>query len=149
MDVLFYHLTETRLEQALPTLVERCLARDWKVLVQVGDAAMLEALDEALWTYNDASFLPHAAEGRSNFGAEAHPVWLSSSQEASLGRHIHFAVAGAVPDQSQATERLIYMFDGHNSDAVIQARERWKVEKAAGHTLTYWQQQGSGWEKKS
>jgi DNA polymerase-3 subunit chi len=147
MDVLFYHLTESRIEQALPQLVERCLARDWRVLVQVGDEAMVKPLDEALWTYSDASFLPHAAEGEGNSNADPHPVWLSRKAEASAGRHVHFAVAGAVPEGTQATDRLIYMFDGHNEEAVLQARERWTVEKDAGHDLTYWQQSDAGWTK--
>jgi DNA polymerase-3 subunit chi len=33
---------------------------------------------------------------------------------------------------------------------VAHARERWKAEKAAGHAVTYWQQNSrGGWEKKA
>ena len=41
------------------------------------------------------------------------------------------------------------MFDGNDADAVEAARERWRRAKAAGHTLTYWQQTETGWEKKA
>jgi len=40
-------------------------------------------------------------------------------------------------------------FDGRDDQAVVDSRERWKAYKAAGHTLTYWQQTATGgWEKK-
>ncbi|MEL6752029.1 MAG: DNA polymerase III subunit chi [Pseudomonadota bacterium] len=149
MDVLFYHMTESRLEQALPQLVERCLSRDWRVLVQVGDEAQVTILDEALWTWRDDSFLPHGAEGIAKHDASAHPVWLAGGCEASAGRHVHFAVAGAVPEGSTVSERIIYMFDGHDADAVSTARERWKVEKEAGRPLTYWQQDGGRWVERA
>jgi len=29
------------------------------------------------------------------------------------------------------------------------ARERWKVAKAAGHELHYWQQTETGWQEKA
>ena len=42
------------------------------------------------------------------------------------------------------------LFDGHDAEAVDQARSRWKAEKAAGHDITYWQQKpGGGWERKA
>ena len=32
-EVLFYHLTESRLEDALPALLEKSLERGWRVVV--------------------------------------------------------------------------------------------------------------------
>jgi len=32
---------------------------------------------------------------------------------------------------------------------VAAARERWRVAKAAGHVLAYWQQGAKGWDKKA
>ncbi len=149
MDCLFYHLTESRVEQALPKLVEMCLDRSWRVLIQCGDDATLELLDEALWTYRDESFLPHGVAGSAPGTARDHPVWLDSSADQSTGRDVHFAVAGAVPDDTRVAQRIIYMFDGHDADAVASARKRWTVEKEAGRDLTYWQQSGGRWEKKA
>jgi DNA polymerase-3 subunit chi len=40
------------------------------------------------------------------------------------------------------------MFDGNDPAAVEAARQRWSAAKSAGHSLTYWQQTGAGWEKR-
>ncbi len=149
MDCLFYHLTESRVEQALPRLVEMCLDRSWTVLVQSGDEAALERLNEALWTFRDESFLPHGLAGSAPGTPNDHPIWLDTSADQSEGRDVHFIVAGAVPENTQVSQRIIYMFDGHDADAVVDARKRWTLEKEAGRNLTYWQQNGGRWEKKA
>ena len=40
------------------------------------------------------------------------------------------------------------MFDGHDPDAVTEARAAWKALRD-GNELTYWQQDGGRWEKKA
>ena len=154
-EVLFYHLTEHSLEQALPGLLERCLERDWKVVVQMSGQDRLEFLDRHLWTYRADSFLPHGAKdaGAGNEEPEEggkHPVWLTTTTENPNGATVRFQIDGAIPGPVDAYNRVIYMFDGHNGEAVAHARERWKIEKAAGHDLTYWQQDEEGrWSKKA
>ena len=51
-EVLFYHLSEHTLERALPGLLERCLERGWKVVVQSGNETHRDALDSHLWSYS-------------------------------------------------------------------------------------------------
>ncbi len=143
-EILFYHLTEHTLERALPGLLEKCLERDWKVVVQAGSEERLKALDTHLWNFRDDSFLPHGCEGE---GAD-HPVWLTTDMENPNQAEVRFLVDGAEPPDLSSYTRAIYMFDGHDNDAVIQARDRWKAEKEAGHDITYWQQKiNGGWEK--
>jgi DNA polymerase-3 subunit chi len=45
--------------------------------------------------------------------------------------------------------RCLDIFDGNDDMAVAAARRRWTEAKAAGHSLTYWQQTDRGWEKKA
>ena len=46
-------------------------------------------------------------------------------------------------------DRCLDMFNGNDPQSVERARERWRTYKAAGHTVTYWQQSDTGkWEKK-
>ncbi|MBL4600150.1 MAG: DNA polymerase III subunit chi [Rhizobiaceae bacterium] len=147
-DVLFYHLTESNLEAALPTLLEKSLERGWKVVVQAGSQEKVEALDAHLWTYREDSFLAHGAT--SDGTQPMQPIWLTTEQDNPNGANIRFLVDGAVPSDLAGYERAVYMFDGHDNDAVLQARERWKIEKEAGFDLTYWQQKpNGGWEKKA
>ena len=41
-------------------------------------------------------------------------------------------------------ERGVYIFDGNDEQALADARLRWKESKAAGHTVTYWQENDRG-----
>lgn len=147
-DVLFYHLNNQSLEKALPSLVERTLARGWRAVVQAGSDERLEAIDMALWTYADDSFLPH---GTAKAGpGDEQPVYLTTGDETPNGAGVRFLVDGAQARAFTGIERLVFMFDGHDDEAVQSARQSWKSAKAAGCTVTYWQQSPDGrWVKKS
>ena len=148
-EILFYHLTEKTLEAVLPGLVEKSLARDWKVVVQAGSTERLEALDIHLWTYRDESFLGHGAV---RDGTESlQPVWLTTTDDNPNGAKIRFLVDGAEADNPSDYDRVVYMFDGHDNSALEHARARWKHHKDKEDCeLTYWQQTpNGGWEKKA
>ena len=74
-EVLFYHLTESKLEDALPPLLDKSLERGWRVVVQAGDTERRDALDAHLWTFREDSFLPHGTDEQ-DFAAEQ-PVLLT------------------------------------------------------------------------
>ncbi|MFD1702694.1 DNA polymerase III subunit chi [Methylopila henanensis] len=145
-EVLFYHLTAHPLAKALPALLEKCLERKWKVVVQAAAPERVAALDDALWTYADESFLPHGAEAD---GADE-TVWLTTSDRNPNGAAVRVLVDGAAPPDLGAYERALIMFDGHDPDAVDAARAQWKALKEAGHALTYWRQDDDGrWRKQA
>src|ERR1700744_4616623 len=139
----FYHLTRSTLAQALPRLLVRTLAAGERALV-LGPASGLDALSSALWAQPD--WLPHgtAADG----DPDLQPIWLSPEPVGPNGRRFLFRVDGAETDQLQAFDRVFDLFDGNDPAAVAAARERWKAAKAAGHTLAYWQQTETSWQKK-
>ena len=137
-EVAFYHLT-LPLERTLPRLLERALEQGRRVAIR-GDAARLKALDEMLWTYDDASFLPHAREGEF---AEQQPVLLTEGEGAPAnGADVLIVFETPVP----AFEgRVIYMFDAAN---IAAGRAAWR--ELEGVERTYWQQDERGrWEKKA
>ena len=147
-DVLFYHLLSTPLEAVLPDLLEKSLAKGWTVVVQTGQSARVEALNNALWTHKDVSFLPHGSSADGE-GADQ-PIWLTDGVDNPNGAAIRFLVDGAQVDDANSYERVVYLFNGNDHDQLAHARERWKVEKAAGHAVTYWAQNEYGkWEKKA
>lgn len=147
-DVLFYHLTETKLEDALPALLEKCLERGWKVGIEMRDPDRLEKLDQHLWTYREDSFLPHGSDAAEM--AEAQPVLLSVSSANGNAATVRFYIDGAVPELPLPYERVVFVFDGHDQGELETARGEWKRLKAEGHALAYWQQNNQGrWEKKA
>ncbi len=76
-EVLFYHLTESKLEDALPPLVDKSVERGWRVAIQVKETARSDALDAHLWTFREDSFLPHGTDEAEL--AEDQPVLLTAS----------------------------------------------------------------------
>ena len=147
-EVLFYHLQFQPLERVLPILLGKCLERGWKVVVQADSAERVRALDDALWTYSDDSFLPH---GTADDGApETQPILLTTGDVNPNGADVRVLVDNAPSPDLSAYARALVLFDGRNDDALAFERERWKTLKAAGHEVTYWQQDESGrWEKKA
>ena len=141
-EVLFYHLEHQSLERALPALVERTLARNWRAVIQVGSEERLEALDTLLWTYREESFLPHGTRRDGNL--EQQPVFLTSSEDNPNRATVRFLVDGAELTDVTAYARVVYLFDGRDASAVERAREQWRVVKAAGCEVTYWQQSPEG-----
>ncbi|WP_102957918.1 DNA polymerase III subunit chi [Mangrovicella endophytica] len=148
-EVLFYHLTESRLEEALPDLLERSLARGWRVVVQTVTEERRDALDQHLWTYRDESFLPHGTDADSSGALQ--PILLTTSAEQNANDpQVRFLVEGAVPASLDRYVRAVYLFDGHDEAQLGTARQRWTVEKSAGHDVTYWQQtEERRWIKKA
>lgn len=148
-EVLFYHLTESRLEEALPDLLEKCLARGWRVVVQCASEERRDSLDAQLWTYRDDSFLPHGSDAGGS--AALQPILLTVDAHTRENEaQVRFMVEGAVPSTLGPYVRGIYLFDGHDPEQIAVARARWTAEKGAGHTVTYWQQrEDRGWTKKA
>lgn len=147
-EVLFYHLTESTLEEALPGLLERSLRRGWRVVVQSGTEERRDVLDAHLWTFRDDSFLAHATD-REPHAAEQ-PVLLTTGQDNGNAAAVRFLVDGAAPPDLQPYERAVFLFDGHDQQQVETAREQWKSMRAGAHAVTYWQQTPDRrWEKKA
>jgi DNA polymerase-3 subunit chi len=145
-EVVFYHLERRPLESVLPDLLQRSLARGWRAIVQVGSDERREALNAHLWTYEDASFLPHgsAADGR----AEDQPIWLTTGEDNPNAAEIRFFVDGATTTDFSGYARIVFMFDAADPDAVAGARDTWKAAKASGGEATYWRQDENGrWTK--
>lgn len=146
-EVWFYHLERTSLDQALPELLEKTLARGWKAIVRATGAQRVEHLDGWLWAYRDDSFLPHAPADEP--GAARQPILLTTNDENLNGADALFLVDGAEPGELGDYTRCVVLFDGGDEEALATARRQWKSVKAKGLPASYWKQQGRGWEKQA
>lgn len=146
-EVLFYHLENQPLERVLPVLLERTLERGWKAVVETSSRERAAALDALLWTFRDDSFLPHGIAGDAATDAEQ-PVLIAMDDGNGNGANVRFFVDRTVPMSGNGYERIVYLFSGHDADAVTEARIAWKMLQE-GNTLTYWQQDDAGrWVKR-
>jgi len=145
-EVLFYHLQRRTLEETLPGLLEKCVERGWKTVVQTGSVERRDALDAHLWTFSDDGFLAHGTQR----DPEGTAVYLTAEPDEPMGATVRFLVDRAVPPDLSPYDRAVFVFDGNDTDAVLDARARWKEVKAAGHEATYWVQDENGrWSKKA
>ncbi len=146
-EILFYHLENQPLEHVLPVLVEKSLERGWHVIVETSSDDRAEQIDNLLWTWRDDSFLPHARDG----GDADHlqPVLITTRPHNPNNADVRFFVDRAVPASGEGYQRIVYMFSGHDPDAVAEARVAWKALRD-GNEVTYWQQEQNGrWVKKA
>src|SRR3569832_381431 len=144
-ETLFYHLERRALEDVLPGLIERTLERGWRAAIRCESAEREDTIDNLLWTYDDASFLPHAQAGD---GIPARQPVLSTVEDAiPNAANVLFLFCGAAPpvwDRTGDLTRIVLMFDGRDPDMLGRARASWKDAKAAGNDVTYWKESQSG-----
>lgn len=125
------------------------MERGWRVAVQTVDDLRLKALDDLLWTYDKASFLPHATARDAS--APAQPVLLTTDADNPNGADLRVFVEGAeiaLDLERDAYKRVILMFDGANEAELEAARAQWARLKRQGFALEYWQQSDAGgWKR--
>lgn len=145
-DVGFYHLTRMPLERALPRLLQRVLDAGLRAVVLGTSEERLKALDVALWVDDPGAFLAHGLRGEPR--PQDQPIYLTAVEENPNGAQVLVLIDGAEPGYVASFERCLDVFDGNDPAAVAAARARYRVRKAAGFSLAYWQQDAAGrWAK--
>jgi DNA polymerase-3 subunit chi len=147
-EVLFYHLENQPLERVIPVLLEKTLERGWRAVIEAGSRERAEALDTVLWTYRDDSFLPHGLAGQATDPMQ--PVLITTESDNANDAAVRFFVDRAVPGDVGGYQRIVYLFSGHDPDAIAEARMAWKALATPENAVTYWQQDREGrWVKKA
>jgi DNA polymerase-3 subunit chi len=152
-EIRFYHLTRSRLEEALTRLLRRILDRQDRAVVMAGSPERVEALNAYLWTFDPASFLPHGSARDGN--AAEQPIYLTASLENPNRARTLLVCDGAAPPNAEALsaegfELVCNLFNGQDEDAVANARASWLDLKAGQQQLVYYQQdEGGGWVEKA
>jgi len=146
-EVRFHHLERRRVDEALPGLLERALEEGRRVVVRASSEEMVAALNERLWTYDDASFLPHGAAGDGD--PITQPIFLTTEVEnpnaATMLIRLSSVEAGRADD---AFDLVILLFDGRDEAARAHARSEWRRLKDEGRALSYWRESDEGgWEQ--
>ncbi|MBS9477938.1 DNA polymerase III subunit chi [Ancylobacter radicis] len=141
-EVFFYHLQGRPLEAALPQLLEKCLERGWRCVVQASSPERVDSLDQLLWTYDDAAFLPHGTDRQGEPARQ--PILLTTDDANPNGATVRFFIERATVGDIGGYVRVIHLFDGGDPEEIDHARAQWRAAKAAGHAVAYWQQTPEG-----
>jgi DNA polymerase-3 subunit chi len=146
-EVRFHHLERRRVDQALPRLLERALEEGSRVLVRAASDELVAALNERLWTYDDASFLPHGAAGDGD--PMTQPIFLTAEAENPNAATMLVRLSGVeARDSDDAFELIVLLFDGRDDAALAEARSQWRRLKDHGGAISYWRESDDGgWER--
>lgn len=148
MRIDFYHLEQTPLDKALPIILEKAYQQGTRILIKTGLAERSDYLNTLLWTYDPASFLPHGVE-KDGF-AENQPIFITHKFEENPNQaSLLIIVDGDEVPLESGFERVLYFFNGRDTDALEKARAEWKRIKQSDGQLFYWKQDPTGrWEQK-
>ena len=144
-EIRFFHLERLRVDQALPRLLERAYEDGRRVVVRASSGEATAALNDRLWTYDDASFLPHGAAGEGD--PMSQPIFLTARVENPNAATTLVLLSGAETSAlDDSFDDVVRLFDGRDDEAVDEARREWKRLKDAGCALSYWREgEDGGW----
>lgn len=143
----FYHLTRWPLDRALPPLLQKVLENGHRAVVLVATAGRVAELDNVLWTFDDAAWLPHGPADGPHPADQ--PILLTDAVIDVPNRaDVLVRADGADGYEVARFSRTLDLFDGTDPAAVEAARARYRAARDAGHTLVYWQQAAAGgWQQ--
>ncbi len=138
----FYQLTRDPVERVLPAIAARILGNGDRLLVVAASAMQRQQIDEALWTLQPASFLPHGNAGSPDEQIE--PILLSGTlHPAPPNGASHVALAdGEWRADALGFDRAFLLF---GNDRIDDARAAWRsLAKADGAERHFWRQDDRG-----
>ena len=146
VEYFFYHLTHQSEAEVVPRLAQLCLDRDWRVVIRARQEATLISLSEALWSFGEGSFLAHAQEGdAAAIYAADQPIWLTTGEDAPNKPDVVMLLEDMRAGDHGALQRVIYLFNGEDPEALTAARAHWKeIKEQADIEISYWQQSNTG-----
>ena len=145
MQVDFYQLGATAVEQVIASIAEKVLAGDGRLLIVAEDEPFLARLDRMLWDAGPTSFLPHGIAG----GAEdaRQPVLLSTSTDAPNQARNMLIADGQWRDSALTYDRSFFLFDAATLEV---ARLAWKLLSGReGVERRYWAQVDGRWKQQA
>ena len=146
-EIRFYHMEQSTLDQALPTIALKAYQSGKNVLIKTPDAKEAKRIDALLWGFSETSFLPHGVDGDKN--APKQPVFITSKDKNPNAAEILILTHGCVWESIDDFSLCCEMLDGRIETQISDARARWKTYKNGNHDLTYWRQDENGkWHKK-
>ena len=116
-------------------LVRKARAADCRIVLLANNRSQMATLDEALWTFSELDFLPHAMAGDALAGKT--PVILADNDTVELPHHhILINLSDRTPDHFARFERMFEIISSDDSDKSA-GRERYRFYQQRGYPLTH------------
>jgi len=145
VQVDFYQLAGTALEQVIASIAEKVLSGDGRLLIVADEEPFLARLDRMLWDLGPTSFIPHGVAGGADDARQ--PVLLSTSPDAPNNARNMLIADGQWRDAALSYDRSFYLFDAGTLEG---ARLAWKLLAAReGVERRYWAQTDGRWKQQA
>lgn len=137
-----YRLSESPLEKVLPQLLGKAYEQGLKAVVLAADAAQAEALNQALWTFNPASFLPHGSSKEPY--PDRQPIYLTAAEENPNGADM-LVLAGTDAEAGfiGSFRHCVELWDGVGESELPFSRRVARYQPL-GFAVKAWQQDAKG-----
>ena len=132
-QVDFYVLPENgslTAHAAVGRIADKALSRGHQIFVQVTDEATATELHESLWTFREASFLPHAIVGKD----DGEPLVIGWSEPPLEYDDLLINTTGAVPGHFARFGRLAEIV-APVAAKLEASREAWRFYRDRGYPL--------------
>lgn len=147
MRVGFYLVTTAQtpgeLDGVLPKLLEKVLNSGQRAVVRCPTAERAERLDDWLWSYEEASFLPHGQAKDAH--ADRQPIVVTHEAVNPNKAQILVRLSGAQADDYADFERVLEVFAG-TEEGRAAARERWKFYREQNVELSHHTYEDGRWK---
>ncbi len=134
-QVSFYSGSDDKLKTAC-RLCAKATQQEMKVMIYSPDDAMIDQLDELLWTFSAGSFVPHCRMSDDEKVIDMTPVILSNQIHAGNHFDVLLNLDRQPPSQLDQFERIIEIADNSEEDKLA-ARERYRFYKEAGFEIQH------------
>lgn len=116
-------------------LIRKAYTADCKTVVFHTDPGVLRRLDEALWTFTEADFLPHVMKNHPL--ASVTPIVLTDDASIDCPHYeLLINLTSVPPVNFSAFQRMIEIISDDENDKKI-GRERYRQYQQQGHTLSH------------
>ena len=115
---------------AIGRIAEKALNRGHQIFVQVQDEATATALHDSLWSFREASFLPHAIAGTD----DGEPLVIGWNDPPIEHDDVLINTTGAVPDHFARFARLAEIVEPETTKLEA-SREAWRFYRDRGYPL--------------
>ena len=147
-DIVFYASPRAGLRALLPRLLDACLERGWRALVQTASPEESAQWDEWLWTYAPNSFLPHGLADAPH--ADEQPVCISHQAARPPNKaEVVFLLEGAHRTDGDKFRRQVYVWEDAGAPEPRAAMEAaWRAHQAAGASCIWWERVSGKWQQR-
>ena len=145
MEANFRNLSGRPLELWVARLAAEKFAAGHRLLIKAGSPERLRTLDQALWTFDPGSFLPHGIMDGGN--AARQPILLSLNDESPNQADCLVVVDQSSIPASSAFHSIDYVFERADPAGRDAARTQWRLWKEQGLEPVYWEAGADGWRR--